>query len=204
MPKDFGLAMDPLTPESVSKALGRPWKETAFDCHATSLGIIRSGVIPTSYKPRVARGWCTGVGSQHSWIVLGGDCYDEKAMVIDATLWSYDDHVKGVYHGEARNRPHRPHGSGSIWDYGQPPAATEEPIHLATEDKLSDGALLFLGMAGYPFDFKGWTVLAHAPVQHWPAGEVFAAMADTPRLNFLVPIDILGMTTDRNPNELYW
>ena len=42
-----------------------------------------------------------------------------------------------------------------------------------------------------------------APVEDWPAGEIFAAMDDTEGLKALVPIDKLGMLTDRNPGGLY-
>jgi hypothetical protein len=37
----------------------------------------------------------------------------------------------------------------------------------------------------------------------FPAGEFLAAMDDTPATSALVPIDRLGMLTDRNPGGLY-
>lgn len=39
--------------------------------------------------------------------------------------------------------------------------------------------------------------------QNWPAAEIIAAIDDTKALSALVPIDILGMLTDRNPSGLY-
>ena len=43
----------------------------------------------------------------------------------------------------------------------------------------------------------------HAPLNGWPFGEFIAAMDDTPDVTALVPIDLLGMYTDRNPSGLY-
>lgn len=54
-----------------------------------------------------------------------------------------------------------------------------------------------------PLDRPGWMRLASCPVGGWPAAEVLAAMDDTPALQTLVPIDRLGMLTDRNPGGLY-
>ena len=63
-------------------------------------------------------------------------------------------------------------------------------------------ARAFLELVG-PLDYHGWGVLAHAPVQGWPSGEILAAITDTKPLAVLVPIDRLGMLTDRNPGGLY-
>jgi hypothetical protein len=39
----------------------------------------------------------------------------------------------------------------------------------------------------------------------WPAREVLEAFLDQhPTMAPLVPIDLVGMLTDRNPQELYW
>lgn len=121
---------------------------------------------------RVARGTCVGVGGQHSWV---GDMLDER---------------------------HRPHGYGSIWDYGRPARSGGPVIALTPKAPLGLAAREFLAMVG-PLDARGWMALAHAPVNGWPAGEIFAAMDDTDALCVLVPIDILGMTTDRNPGGVY-
>jgi hypothetical protein len=45
--------------------------------------------------------------------------------------------------------------------------------------------------------------LLGSPVHGWPAAEIVAAIADTPSLAAYVPIDLLGMLTDRNPGKLY-
>ena len=58
------------------------------------------------------------LAARHSWVVLGDDCYHERALIVDPTLWSYDDTVEGVWVGSYRDRRHRPHGKGSIWNVG--------------------------------------------------------------------------------------
>lgn len=178
-------------------ALGglEPW---AAQCHAAALHLVKSGVLPDT--ARVARGTCPGVGGQHSWIVVEGDCYDKDATVLDATLWSYDPTVEGIWIGSARERPHDPFGFGSILNYGKPQSAGGEPITL--EADLSPEAQAFLDILG-PLDRTGWAQLAHAPVGHWPAAEIFAAMYQDDRLAALIPIDIVGMATDLNPQGLY-
>lgn len=133
-------------------------------------------------------------------MVVGEDCYDDRAVVVDPTLWSYDDRVEAVWTGRARERPHRPHGHGSIFEWGRPCSTGGEPIELAVE--VSRHARMFLDMLG-PLDRAGWGQLARAPVQGWPAAEIVAAMDDTPGLTALVPIDRLGMLTDRNPCGYY-
>ena len=60
---------------------------------------------------------------------------------------------------------------------------------------------MFLNLLG-PLDKNGWITLAHAPVERWPAGEIIDAMCES-GLEGYVPIDIVGMTTDRNPSGLY-
>lgn len=55
-----------------------------------------------------------------------------------------------------------------------------------------------------PLDRRAWHLLAsQAPVLGWPAAEIIAAMDDTEELSAFVPIDRLGMLTDRNPGGLY-
>jgi hypothetical protein len=182
----------------VEEAIGQPFEQWAHQCHSISLAIVKSGIIPGG---RVARGFCQGVISQHSWVATKG-CYDRKALIIDPTLWSYDKSVEGIWAGKLTDRPHVPHGAGSIWEYGRPPEATEKVIKLTPTFELSETAQDFLSMIE-PLDRRGWAILAHAPVEQWPAGEIIAAMADTKALSALVPIDVLGMVTDRNPNGLY-
>ena len=167
-------------------------------CHVASLKLVQSEVLGVDC--RVARGTTPGVGSQHSWVVVGKDCYDQTAWVVDPTLWSYVPEVKGVWIGKANERPHKPHGSGSIWEWGRPQHMGGETIELAA-DPGRDGRL-FLELVG-PLDYQGWSQLLHAPVEGWPAKEIIEAALDTPKLSQVVPIDIVGMITDRNPAGLY-
>jgi hypothetical protein len=76
-------------------------------------------------------------------------------------------------------------------------------IELTPANPLSTEAADFLDLLG-PLDLRGWGEVAHLPVEGWPAGEIIAAMCDTPGLGALVPVDIQGMVTDRNPSGLYW
>lgn len=180
-----------------------PFASTARRCHEVSLAIVKAGVLER--PARVARGVCRGVTSQHSWIVVGDDCYAPNAQIIDPALWSYAPEVTGVWHGTARSRyRHTPHGAGSIWSYGRPERARHpaDVVLLTPTFELSRDAQTFLAILG-GLDRRGWLLLADAPVGGWPAGEILAAMDDTPQLSALVPIDKLGMLTDRNPGRLY-
>jgi hypothetical protein len=175
----------------------------AHNCHGASLALVRAGIAP---KCRVARGSCQGVGGQHSWVVLGMDCYNTKATIIDPTLWSYCSDVHGIYVGDQRKHSHRPHGAGSIWKdtAGYPPFAGDlRGIPLAVS--VSRRAMSFLSILAPDghLDRRQWSFLASAPVGGWPAVEIITAMDDTPTLSPLVPIDRLGMLTDRNPGGLY-
>jgi hypothetical protein len=189
-----------LTTEEVEAAWGRPFKTTAQHCHAVSIAIVQSGVL--GQFCRVARGACQGVPGQHSWVVVGRDCYDQDAPIIDATLWSYDPTVSGVWSGTLTAGHHRPHGAGSIWTYGRPPKATSQVIELTPRQPFSPDAELFLELLG-PLDLMGWAILAHCPVEGWPAGEILDAMYHTDGLAVHIPIDLLGMVTDINPDGLY-
>lgn len=177
------------------RALG-PLDRWAGQCHAASLAIVKAKVL---HGARVARGSCTGVGAQHSWVVLG-DPYDPSVPIVDPTLWSYDDAVEGVWVGSAADGRHRPHGAGNIWQWGRPAYPVGDPVRLRPVSPFSDAAVRFLELLG-PLDVDGWRQLAHAPVGGWPAGEILAAIEDT--IGPVVPIDIIGMTTDRNPSGLY-
>lgn len=172
-----------------------PLERWSHDCHNASIFIVRAKIFPTA---RVARGWCEGIGSQHSWVVLGDDCYDQDATIIDPTLWSYDEDVTGVWTGVLGR--HIPHGAGSIWEYGKPISGGDKPIKLKPKRPFSDEAKRFLLMLG-PLDREGWARLAHAPVEDWPAAEILPAINET--VGPLVPIDIIGMLTDENPGGVY-
>lgn len=178
-----------------------PLAEWSHQCHAASVRIVKAGIFE---QARVARGVCPGLGSQHSWVVLGDDCYARDVVLVDPTLWSYDPTVEGIWIGDPADRGHTPHGAASIWAWGKPPAATDEPVELTEpEGGWSDDAKLFLELLG-PLDVKGWRTLCQAPVEKWPAGEVFGAICDTFDWGeAVIPIDILGMVTDRNPGGLY-
>lgn len=170
----------------------------AHQCHAASLRVVRSGLLAPA---RVARGVCRGVGGQHSWVVLGDDCYADDALIMDPTLWSYDPSVEGVWVGSAREGLHVPHGKGSIWDWGRPKPPEREVIPLSPLKPWSPEAEAFLSLLG-PLDIDGWHVIANAPVEGWPAREVFEGMMDS-GLAELIPVDVRGMVTDRNPSGLY-
>lgn len=183
--------------EEVEQLLA-PLDRWACRCHAASLEIVRSGIL--GEPSRVARGWCRGVGAQHSWVVIGDDCYAPDARIIDPTLWSYDSEVDGIWTGNAADGLHHPHGGGLIWDWGRPQAGNGPVVELEPAKPFSQEAIDFIELLG-PLDYDGWAGLAHAPVEGWPSGEIIAAIAD--KFPGLVPIDIIGMVTDRNPNGLY-
>lgn len=167
-------------------------------CHEASLELVCSGIAD-----RVARGICPVVGGQHSWAVIGVNCYREGSRWIDPTLWSYTESNPCILVGELGDEHgHRPHGHGSIWEWGRPIAGDGNQITLRPKIALSQKAISFLRLIG-PLDITGWLALAKAPIGGWPAAEIFAAMDDTEKLSALVPIDILGMTTNRNPGSMY-
>ena len=170
----------------------------SHQCHAAALKLVQSGVLGPA---RVARGGGEGVIGQHSWVVLGDDCYDDDATIVDPTLWSYRDDIEGVWVGTYRDGMHMPHGKGSIWAWGRPEEATGPVMVLSPREPWSGEAKLFLELLG-PLDERGWIQLAHAPVEHWPAGEIIDAMCES-GLEVYVPIDIVGMVTTRNPKGLY-
>lgn len=188
--------------DELAKQIDIPFPAWAEQCHVVSLRLVRIGAFDHIARGRVARGTCRGVGGQHSWIVLGEDCYAPDAIIVDPTLWSYVPTVKGIWVGNRDTYGHRPHGSGSIWEYGQPAAGNGPPIELTPTFELSRAAKVFLEILG-PLDRRGWFTLAKAPVEGWPASEILAAMDDTPGIKAGVPIDHLGMVTDRNPGGLY-
>ena len=196
------MSIQSISQDAIEEVLA-PLDQWAHQCHAASVELVRSGVIGTC---RVARGSAQGVGSQHSWLVLGMDCYNDDALIIDPTLWSYVDEVEGVFIATYRDSPykHRPHGKGMIWDWGRPETAAERgewAMPLTPSKPLSDEALAFLDLIG-PLSKQGWIQLAHAPVEGWPSKEIIEAMCDT-GLSGYIPIDIRGMVTDRNPSGLY-
>lgn len=176
----------------------RDHKDWARDCHSVSLEIVRSGLFK---QARVARGACLGVGGQHSWVSLG-DPYDDLAPLLDATLWSYDPTKPVLWKGTMADGLHQPKGYGWVYDGRRPRPGGGPEIQLAAAATLSAEAQEWLTRFG-PLDIAGWAQVASLPVGGWPAREIIEAMLDTPGLGALVPIDIAGMLTDRNPGGLY-
>lgn len=187
--------------DGIAEAIGVPVEEWPGNCHSVSLAILRTGLLG---KGRIARGMAEKVMSQHSWIVLGEDCYSRDAWIADPTIfgaWGEEPEIKIL-----KNRiTHVPHGSGSVWLFGRPRNA-EDPataIRLAGHEELSAAARYFLQMVG-PLDQRGWMQLVSGPVEGWPAGDIIEAVIDDPQLGPAIPpIDVVGMLTDRNPGGLY-
>lgn len=176
-------------------------------CHEISLALLRTGLFGPG---RVARGWAEDVTGQHSWIVLGDDVYSPNAVVVDPTRWGYGKGEHTPVVEVSRNLLlHHPHGEGNIFAYGAPDSHEEgyvpegKLIELPNYAELSPIARQFLDMCGYPMDRKNWAFLAHAPMGGWPSGEIISAMCEVPELAVIVPIDVVGHVTDRNPNGLY-
>jgi hypothetical protein len=189
----------------LEEAIGIPASRWGGNCHGISLAVVRTGLLgEPGTQARVARGMCRGVGSQHSWVVLGGSPYDPDAVIADPTVWHYQDAEPCIHLARNSMQSQRPHGQGSIWSYGRPPEPQGEVIGLHWERPPSVQAQAFLEACG-PLDLRGWMFLASAPVGNWPSAEIIPAIADDPQLGTaLVPIDVLGMITDRNPDGLYW
>jgi hypothetical protein len=166
-------------------------------CHEVSIAIVKARVFPVA---RVARGGGGNIPSQHSWVVLGDDVYDEDAVICDPTMFP------DVWYGTLRDGLHTPHGSGQIWAFGRPQTAEEEgaePYRPSGYDELSDHARTFLELLGGELSLRGWHELAHYPVQGWPSKEIITMICEDTKLRAVVPIDIEGMVTDRNPQGLY-
>lgn len=183
----------------LAERVGADAERWFHNCHGASLTIVKAEIFP---RARVARGHARGVGiGQHSWVALG-DPYYPNTEIIDPTLWSYDPSVQRVWRGRLKDGVHHPHGEGVIYNVGKPHNWREGDIALTPREPLGKFATAFLESIG-PLDRRGWSELANSPVGGWPAGEIIAAMLDTPELAPFVPIDIAGMTTNRNPGGLY-
>jgi len=191
----------PPIPEDVrrlAEQIGMDPERVRHNCHGVSLAIVQSGIYPGA---RVARGWARQVRGQHSWVVADGGVYDLDAHIIDATLWSYDPKITGVWQGTQRDGRHSPHQSGHFMHAGMPTHHGGETVHLTADP--GPEARRFLKTIGAPFDNHGWMEVANLPVDGWPAKEIIEAMLDTPGLAALVPLDVQGHLTDRNPGGLY-
>jgi hypothetical protein len=191
------------TVAELEEAIGMPKVDWARNCHGVSLAIVRSGIMPAG--ARVARGFCTGVPSQHSWVIVGG-CYDWAAPIVDATLWSYDPSVPTIWRGTYEHQRHQPHGWAPLdraWARGGGLRSTGErpELHLGVE--LGRVAQRFLDEVG-PLDAQGWMRLLSGPLIGWPATEIITAAYADDRLRGLIPIDAVGMLTDINPGGMYF
>lgn len=174
----------------------------ATRCHEASAALVTSQQLGDA---RIARGLCHGVATQHSWVVLSKDAYDSGATIVDPTLWHYDSTLSGIWLGSYRDLRHWPHGGWqSIRDWhGSIPTGAGPPIALQPAVPLSKEARAWLRAFG-PLDKRGWVNLASdVPVHGWPADEVFSAIANTPGPAGAVPIDRIGMLTERESDGIY-
>jgi hypothetical protein len=195
---------DSLTRDQIEEAIG-PLENFRQQCHAASVALVQSGLV----KGRVARGVCSYVRGQHSWVVLGNNCYSPTAHVLDVTAWSYDPTLPKVWY--ARNLlAHQPHGIGDMVRARRPKHYGGETVPLHGRDKLSAAAQYYLNsLSARGLDHRGWLEVTQMPVADtdgravWPAKEIITAMYKTPQLRALVPIDIVGMVTELNPSKLY-
>lgn len=186
-----------------------PPTDWAFRCHEVSVAIVRSEALPDG--ARVARGFARGIPGQHSWIVLG-DPYDRESVVVDPT---YEATRAGIARRDGREPklPIRlrlgrlvgslyfPHGYGDIWKAGKPISSGGGVVDLDREG-LSRDARLFLDLLG-SLDRSGWSTLFNGPMCGWPSAEIVDRAYEDERLRALIPIDVVGMLTDRNPSGLY-
>lgn len=195
-----------------ARALGElikvPYETWSGKCHEVSFKLLSTGRFGPG---RIARGWNPHITGQHSWIVLHHNVYAPSAIIVDPTLVPYmrregepTEGVEDIMVEEARRLSHRPHGAGSIWAAERPVCHGGEIIELTPSAELSGDAKLFLSEEFLgPLDRRGWGQLVHGPMEMWPAAEIIAAIDDTPALQALVPVDILGHLTDRNPGKCY-
>jgi hypothetical protein len=189
-----------ISPEDFREMTGRALSTYEHRCHEASKALVQSGLLPGPDDWRVARGTCKYVRGQHSWVVLG-DVYKPQ-LIIDPTLWSYRGQDPEVLVCGRSLGWHVPHGSGRL-RYENWPTAGGGKVIFTDDWVLSDEAAAFLLALG-PLDAQGWAKLASGPVESgWPAAEIIGLMVDDPRLAALVPIDIQGHLTDRNPGGLY-
>lgn len=186
--------------ETARSALGGSLERWACQCHAASLALVKAPLMP---EGRVVRGWCDHVFGQHSWMVVGMNCYDPDALIIDPTLWSYDDVVEDIWVGRMGDRPeHMPHHNWTFWDH-KPKRGPGEDIPLERYDSLGRAARMYMDLI-LPLDYKGWCNFAtHVGALGWPVGQVVEAMYAQKNLRGALPIDLIGMTTEINPHGLY-
>lgn len=189
-----------ISPTDFAEMTGKPLSAYAHQCHAASIALVQSGLLPGPGDWRVARGSCKYVRGQHSWVVLG-DVFKPR-LILDPTLWSYREVDPEVLVCGRALGWHVPNGSGTLFWHGDW-INGDGPIVALDEEGLSLTARSFLAEIG-PMDVQGWARLASGPVERgWPAAEIIDRMLDDRRLSALVPIDAQGHLTNRNPGGLY-
>lgn len=193
-------------PKRLADKIGIPVTHWVNKCHQVSLALVKTGEFgPTA---RVARGWSLGIHSQHSWIVLG-DPYAWDAVIIDATNPEFHRSGEIIHVSMFENGGrYMPQGWGVLAEEEREglqhimPTFQGPERPLTPKTPLSADAQLFLAEIG-PMDFRRWCWLASMlPMQGWPAKEIIEAMDDS-GMRAAIPVDILGMVTDRNPRGLY-
>ena len=206
------------TIEEAADLIGWPTSRWHGNCHAVSLAIIQSGALGTPGPTcRIARGAAAGYGiiSQHSWIALGSP-YAPATRFVDYTAWAWgqvdgiidtfaaDEWLRHVAGGDRWHLPHS-YDQRNIMQVGRPaaPGPGDTPWRL-DRTGLSADAVWFLDLLG-DLTVEGWASLCGFPQGGWPHAEIVDRIIETvPRAAVLVPIDIRGMATDRNPEGIYW
>lgn len=203
--------------DDIAKAISIPADYWVNRCHEISYEIVRSGILaePGPETCRVVRGAAPGYGifGQHSWIALGRP-FDPKTTIIDATAHAWGkveglvvSTVADAYLGfELATFGHAAHGylPGQIMNYGRPRVHDLDTAYLLDTSEMSAQARSFLHLLG-PLNDEGWLALVTYPHGGWPAREVCEAIVEqVPRAEVVLPIDVVGHTTDLNPCGLYW
>lgn len=194
------IEVTPYTQEQILRLLSPPefWKT---QCHAASLKVVRSGLLPNG--ARVARGFAPGVRGQHSWVVIGNP-YAPHSTIVDPTIWGYLGAAQAhVVVSTLAASGYHPKGGGMLTALHAAPVRTGARVDLP--GNLSPRATKFLRkVAPEGLDWGGWAWLANSPLGGWPSKEIITAMAHIPDLRPLIPIDVIGMLTNLNPGNLYW
>lgn len=208
-----GRTWDLPKPEEIGRIIGIPFENNGWhnNCHAVSLAFLRKGLV----EGRVARGSAEGVGV-HSWIVLAQEpgvkpnCYLDTAQILDPTIHCWHPGMEPLWQGIMADGMHHLPGRDSIWNHGCPLPGDGPPLELVVPDGPDPmGRRAFLKLlettGGGPVTMETFRALYHGPLQGWPAGALLDLLLDQhPDFETWVPIDVVGMLTERNPDGLYW